>query len=149
MSYTLSQTRTAAKQEGNRSARSRPRTAGGDANNRSGVDRRRPASAGGVNLTFSQLETILAPRPANRTAVRGPNVSSSFDLALRNNREFDAIDPKVIAFNKSQVNKALQETVQHRIKLDRSHRSDVRERRDMQRDRFNTLAYSRFIAAVR
>ena len=109
----------------------------------------RPGSAGCVNMTFSRLEDIYAPKHENRRAMKQPHRTRSFDLALRRNQEFDAIDPKVGAFNRSFVQKALEETVAHRVSVDRSHRSKVASHREGQRERFNSLAYSRFIAAVR
>ena len=57
--------------------------------------------------------------------------------------------PQVGAFNRACIEKRLRETVAHRVETDRTYVDTVRRRRDAQRERFDTLAYSRYIAAVR
>ena len=97
---------------------------------------------------MSSLEHFMVPHREKRRASRVPG-RRSFDLALRKNQEFDDIDPAVGRFNRSCEEQRLRETIAHRQQLDDSHRQRVRGRRDAEREKFNTLAYSRYVAAVR
>ena len=105
--------------------------------------RRRPQSA------MSSLESFYVPRAENRQALHVPKQTKSFDLAVQQGRLFDELDlgykPRLARWREKQLEKS----VAVRIELEHERTERIRKRRDPQRERFQSLAYGRFVSAVR
>ena len=108
-----------------------------------GLREHRPKSA------MSTLESIYTPHSENRKALHLPRHTKSFDLAIQCGRLFDDVDPSFAPRQARLKEKELEESIAVRLETEHERRETIRARRAPQRDRFQSLAYGRFVASVR
>jgi hypothetical protein len=125
-----------------RTATTRPRK-GARARSSLGLREHRPKSA------MSTLESIYTPHVENRKALHIPRQTKSFDLAIQSGRIFDDVDPSFAARQARLREKQLEQSIARRLELEHDRRETIRARRTPQRERFQSLAYGRFVASVR
>lgn len=108
-----------------------------------GLREHRPKSA------MSTLESIYAPHSENRKALHIPRQTKSFDLAVQCGRLFDDVDPSFAPRLARLREKQLEDSIAVRLQKEQERKETIRSRRTPQRERFQSLAYGRFVASVR
>ena len=103
----------------------------------------RPTSA------MTKLETIFLPPTENRAAVRAPRHTRAFTLALSRNKTFCELDRSYQQWERRWHGEQLAKSKTSRKSMDAQQLRDTQSRRSVQRERFQTMAYSRFVAAAR
>lgn len=125
-----------------RTATTRPRS-GEPRRSSLGLRERRPKSA------MSTLESFYAPHAENRKALHVPRQTKHFDTSVQSGRMFDDVDPSFAARRARSREKQLAESIAVRLETEHRRKDTVRARRESQRERFQSLAYGRFVASVR
>ena len=108
-----------------------------------GLRQHRPKSA------MSTLESIYAPQAENRQALHIPRQTKSFDLAVQAGRLFDDVDPSFAPRLEKLRARQLEDSIAVRLDEEHNRMETIRSRRNPQRERFQSLAYGRFVASVR
>ncbi len=108
-----------------------------------GLREHRPKSA------MSTLESIYTPHAENRKALHIPRQPKSFDLAIQCGRLFDDVDPSFAPRLARLREKQLEDSIAVRLEQEQVRKETIRARRTPQRERFQSLAYGRFVASVR
>jgi hypothetical protein len=108
-----------------------------------GLRQHRPKSA------MSTLESMYTPQSDNRQALHIPRQTKSFDVAIQCGRLFDDVDPSFAPRLRKLRAKQLEESIAVRLDEEHTRKETIRSRRNPQRERFQSLAYGRFVASVR
>ena len=125
-----------------RTATTRPRN-GARPRSSLGLRQHRPKSA------MSTLESMYAPQSENRQALHIPGQTKSFNLAIQCGRLFDDVDPSHASRLGKLRASQLEESIAVRLDEEHNRMDTIRSRRHGQRERFQSLAYGRFVASVR